>query len=310
MRAALPPAKADELLPVTAESFTAYFETNYKQARKLQRKLIKSIQEERFAQFKASIAGNKREMARQHCITAQGATLASTTYPTTKYLELTHEGLQFLERMSLGLGPVPDMPLHCACNRPNGSFCFDKLHGLACIEERGTSRSWEHHDLKYCVARWLTRLGATVIVERTEYDNRNNKKRPDLRAEIGGKVYLIDVTIRHALSPSYIDKNISPQGPLNVAKAAEVEKIRENRVIADHEKATFVPFAVETTGGMGPAALKFIQEMIAFAAKIKNVWVPREVVHGIYRSVAVAVANGNAVVMRRNLDRAERRGVA
>ena len=44
-----------------------------------------------------------------------------------------------------------------------------------------------------------------------------------------------------------------------------------------------------------------MKELIALGGKVKNVWAPYEVVHGIYRSIAIAVANGNADILEANL---------
>jgi hypothetical protein len=59
----------------------------------------------------------------------------------------------------------------------------------------------------------------------------------------------------------------------------------------------------ETTGGFGPEALQFIKSLIKLGAEAKMVFAPRDVVQGIYRSVAVAVARGNAHIIERNLRR-------
>ena len=50
-------------------------------------------------------------------------------------------------------------------------------------------------------------------------------------------------------------------------------------------------------------ALAFIRLIIQEAARYKSVWAPKEVVHGIYRSVAMAVVRGNANVVQTNLIR-------
>ena len=71
--------------------------------------------------------------------------------------------------------------------------------------------------------------------------------------------------------------------------------------LAESIGATCVAFAVESSGGFGAEALKFAKELIALGAKVKNVWAPHEVVHGIYRSIAIAVANGNADILEANL---------
>src|SRR3954469_16028632 len=67
--------------------------------------------------------------------------------------------------------------------------------------------------------------------------------------------------------------------------------------------ATFFAFAVETTGRLGQQALAFIRLIIQEAARYKSVWAPKEVVHGIYRSVAMAVGRGNNNVVQGNLFR-------
>ena len=82
---------------------------------------------------------------------------------------------------------------------------------------------------------------------------------------------------------------------------AEAEKDREYRGLAENIGAKFFAFAVETTGRLGNGALAFIRHLIQEGAKFKNVWAPKEVVQGIYRTVAVAIARGNADIVQANL---------
>ena len=49
--------------------------------------------------------------------------------------------------------------------------------------------------------------------------------------------------------------------------------------------------------------MAFIKTLIQEAARFKNVWAPKQVVHGIYRTVAVAIARGNAEIIDSNLRR-------
>ena len=101
---------------------------------------------------------------------------------------------------------------------------------------------------------------------------------------------------------------VSPQGIpqaqpqlLELPQQAEREKHRTYDRLAESIGATCVAFAVESSGGFGAEALKFAKELIALGAKVKNVWAPHEVVQGIYRSIAIAVANGNADILEANL---------
>ena len=47
--------------------------------------------------------------------------------------------------------------------------------------------------------------------------------------------------------------------------------------------------------------MAFIKLLIQEGAKYKHVWAPKEVVHGIYRTVAIAIARGNANIVENNL---------
>src|ERR1700691_2394289 len=73
--------------------------------------------------------------------------------------------------------------------------------------------------------------------------------------------------------------------------------------LADSIGAKFFAFAVTTNGGLGEEALQFIRHIIKEGARFKHVWAPKEVVHGIYRTVAIAIARGNADVISTNLSR-------
>ena len=126
-----------------------------------------------------------------------------------------------------------------------------------------------------------------------------NKRRPDLFIELAGSTFTWDGTVRRACCPSHVDA--ASKGIQNVLKQAEQEKHRTYDRQAESIGATHVAFAVESTGGFGAEALKFAKDLIALGAKVRNVWAPREVVQGIYRSVAIAVANGNADILEANL---------
>jgi hypothetical protein len=172
---------------------------------------------------------------------------------------------------------------------------------LSCQSERGTSVTDRHDDVKLALARWASRLGATRVKSEPRRLERNSKRRPDLLIEIAGQCYLIDVTIRHPLAPSHVDDCARDEE--KILESAEAEKHREYRVMAEEMGATFVAFAAETTGRLGKDALAFIKTLIQEGARFKNVWAPRKIVQGIYRTVAVAIARGNTEIINSNLRR-------
>src|SRR5256885_1184956 len=105
--------------------------------------------------------------------------------------------------------------------------------------------------------------------------------------------------LRTPLPPSPVERCAADaEGGL---EDGEGEKGRESRELAGKMGASFFAFAFEVPGRLGQQALAFIRLIIQEAARYKSVWAPKEVVHGIYRSVAMAVVRGNANVVQSNL---------
>jgi hypothetical protein len=222
-----------------------------------------------------------------------------TTTPYARHLALSDSQVVINERLHLGLPPEPRMPTHCACGAPNGQYASDPWHGLSCQSETATTVTDRHDDIKFVLARWASRLGATKVQVEPRRLDPNSRKRPDLLIEIGGQLYLIDVTVRHPLAPSHMSDCAKDEK--KVLEQAEAEKLKEYRDLAEDMKAQFFAFAVETTGRLGNQAMAFLKIFIEQAAKFKNLWAPREIVYGIYRSVAIAIARGNADIIASNL---------
>jgi hypothetical protein len=280
--------------------------------------------------------------ALRHCNRARGAGLAFTTAPRGRHLALTKQEVVINERLHAGLGPERRLPLHCHCGQPNGQYASDPWHALSCISEKGTTQTARHDDVKYALAHWCTKLGAQVKIEpkgrryleeqqsaeqaraadrhrargrgrrrRAERDEAEDEKkggqarsRPNVDLEItglGGSPILVDVRVSHALAPSRVEQ--CARDETAVLKAAEAEKHAAYRELADKMGARFFAFAVESTGRLGDDAMAFIKLLISEGARYKHVWAPREVVHGIYRAVAVAIARGNANIVDTNLRR-------
>lgn len=193
--------------------------------------------------------------------------------------------------------------------------------------------------MKYAIAHWATQLGGRVKIEPRRLQEQGpgpqapprsgrRRRRPVAAAaaagkgkagaaevKVGGrrregkvfdlfiwglgKPIALDVTVVHPLAPSHVQD--SADNPGSALKKAEAEKHWLYDGLADRVGAEFFAFAVETTGRLGDEALAFIRRLIQEGARFKHVWAPKQVVQGIYRSVAVAVARGNADIVRSNL---------
>lgn len=286
--------------------------------------------------------GTVQEKALRNCNRTPGASLVFTTLPNRPGLALSDSEVALNERIHIGLKPDPNMPLHCRCNHANGQFGFDSWHGLSCVLEKGGTITGRHDDIKYGLAHWVTRLGARVRVEPRadghhpaaeehgpagrRHRGRRGRPRPppaappdggrerkeeakgrqagrrrfDLLIWGLGRPIAVDVTVRHSLAPSHVQACARDEEA--VLREAEAEK-EEYRGLADQIGADFYAFAVETTGRLGSGALAFIRRVIQEGARFKNVDAPKEVVNGIYRTVAVALARGNADIVQANLTR-------
>ena len=331
---------ADELLPSAAESFTTHFAEASAERRKEARELQQSLNtgakllldEKLLAEAKAP----KQKALLQAC-KARGASLALTTAPHSSHLALSKQQVSINERLRLGLPPERYMPLQCHCSHANGQYPFDPWHSLSCLCEKGSSVTTRHDDVKYALAHWATKLGGRVKVEprgldRKGFDDRLPPPRARRRGggrgrapglaedrqqgaeevKVGGsgKVFdlfiwglgqpiALDVTVVHPLAPSHVVQ--SAADPESVLEQAEAEKHREYDGLADRVGAKFFAFAVETTGRLGNDALSFIRHLIQEGARFKHLWAPKEVVQGIYRTVAIAIARGNANIVQSNL---------
>src|SRR6185437_7192239 len=313
-----------------------------KQARQLQEQL-NSAQQVQQQELRVKEAKSVKQQALLHVNQTPGASLVYTTLPTRPELGLPNDAISINERLHLGLSPKPDMPLHCHCNQPNGQYGSDPWHALSCPCELAGTRTELHDEIKYGLAKWATRLGARVEVEpraagrhpqrqprkrgrrrgrdpppppaaaavaspRAAAEGKQEakavlpgKKRFDLRIWGFGKPVYLDVTVKHSLAPSHVDD--CAEDAEAVVLEAEGEKEQKYQGLAENMGAKFFAFAVETTGRLGPQALECIRYLIQEGARFKNVSAPKEVVQGIYRTVAIAIARGNADVVQSNLAR-------
>src|SRR3981081_2844036 len=89
-----------------------------------------------------------------------------------------------------------------------------------------------------------------------------SSKRPDLQIIINHKNYLLDVTIVNPTAPSNLSHS---QKSLGQANAAEKLKINKYEQLSLDQHAIFIPFVIETFGGLGGKAREFLDELSVFA---------------------------------------------
>ena len=124
--------------------------------------------------------------------------------------------------------------------------------------------------------------------------------RPDLDAVIAGERFITDISIVNPLADTHLESAQSMMG------AAEKRAKSKAKKFADLKRfGKFFPMVMETTGGMHKDFAVAIKEIIR-ASMRSGLWAPRDVVHGIRASVAVAVQRGNASMVATGLHVARR----
>ena len=243
--------------------------------------------------------------ARLYAVRAPKAGLVLCALPLTSSLVMSDEEFRLCVRMRLGVPPKDQPADHCrACSR-HVDFQLDPWHAINCAAQTGRAVTDRHNAVVDRVCSWATSLGMREPRSESRGVD-DDERRPDIKVRVGASTYLLDVTVRNPTAPS--NCKLGAKGSLAVAKAAEQEKVAKYKELAEREKTAFVPFAIESFGGMGQAASRFVCDVIKESRKAMVSWAPWEVIYGLQNTIAVTVARGNAAIVRRSLARNRRLG--
>ena len=135
-----------------------------------------------------------------------------------------------------------------------------------------------------------------AIKEPRDLSANGNHTRPDLQLLLNGRQYLVDVTIRHPPCKTNIGHGAARQ-QLAAAHQGETEKKAKYAAMAKAQQACFIPFSVETYGGLGKSARKLIKVIASSAQEQLYMMDEEEVRKELKGSVAVAIQKGNARIL-------------
>ena len=116
--------------------------------------------------------------------------------------------------------------------------------------------------------------------------------RPDLQLLMDQYNKFVDVTIVHPTAPSHLKQ---AQTQLRTAHDACESKKNKYKNVSQQHQAEFIPFALESYGGISEAALQLIQEISVFASDHLSAWTKEEIVENLNSAIACAVQRGNAI---------------
>ena len=302
-------AKAAHLLPAADSDVDPLqvFADAPELALKVQSTLTRLVHEDRMAALQPPAedksASAQRTRAWLSAVRAPKASTWLTMLPTGPATRLSDDAFSMAARHRLQAAPDAHMPDFCpVCKDAKGDLQLDAWHALSCGHLR-PEHTRRHDAVVSALATWARTLGARVKLEPRNTEDRESK-RQDLKISLGPKRYLVDVVISHPLCSTHVAHAARSGRPLAVAEQAAREKRRKHEGEIKDKGATFVPFSLESFGGMGADAAAFIKQLIGEAKLLNYRWAPRETVYGIIPAVSAAVQRGNARAVHACINRA------
>jgi hypothetical protein len=203
----------------------------------------------------ANILDNCKTLAaKAMCLAARApqasAWLIPQPWKTPDVLDELPQAAPAREMLRLRVGLEREMgPAVCSCRASlaeNGP-----IHALTCF---GFSKSPTHNRIALAL---LSALQEARLSPAYEPVVSTANERPDLTVMVNGNQYILDVSVAFPGAQSYLPH--AAANYLGAAGIAERRKCVENvRLVRDHPHKKFVPFIMETYGGMGPQARDFI----------------------------------------------------
>jgi hypothetical protein len=233
---------------------------------------------------------SQRDLARTLGAQQKNASRFLTTIPDTKDKLIDAETFRFVCRLRMGLNPVESYPpgLKCLCGKVLSTEGPDHL--LVCSHIRKPSR----YPLHQSVARFFQRLCRTAVVgfvptPRLESVPKD-QRRADGILDFIRKRWMTDFAVMHPACKSR--QAVASRTGLASATVGEKAKCSKYTDLAKMEGRLFVPFVVETMGGIGKSARRIIKEVAREAHANHVAESVSDFQAYAYNRLSVAIVNG------------------
>ena len=136
--------------------------------------------------------------------------------------------------------------------------------------------------------------------------------RPDIIVHGIDGTKLIDVSIMHPLSPTYVSKyrDDHVDGEQRIIKIREARKLAQHAKLAkDSDAASVAPFVVDALGAIGAQAKELLQWLASAAVESLATTSEKTFMKMATTVMAVAIQRGNAALISSELPRSEERRV-
>jgi hypothetical protein len=246
--------------------------------RGLQRLLVAEMEDHRAASLLQDSQGDPARVARLTGVQSKLAGVWLNTYPVSRDHTLTDNSFRTAARLRMGLPPQDDLPRQCSCQ---ASLQQDPLHFFSCGKLKQSAMTMRHDLIVRTLSRFVQRAGGSCYVEPKFYLG----KRPDVHIFFPSS-RTMDVSVIHPGAPSF-----APQAhvPLSAAHTRERQKTSKYRKVAEAESASFVPFVLESFGGFGTQALKFVSDAASLARESVSLAQSEPDFRSMVRSLAIAL---------------------
>ena len=212
-------------------------------------------------------------------------------------------------RLNLLLPAFPGhVPASCSsCNTVN-ALQRDPWHYLSCIHYRRKEVTLRHNTVMKALYSHAILAGGAASLEPHGLSP-TGRLRPDMQILFPGQHILTDVVISHPLCPSHIVR--ATTGSCRVAEHEALKKSDKYAEVTHHQEgARFVPFAIETTGGMGRDARVLVEQISLACRDHLTLQTHTSIARGLRAAIAIAVQRGNGLAMQAGRSRALGRGSA
>jgi hypothetical protein len=180
----------------------------------------------------------------------------------------------------------------------NKSISNDPWHCLSCVQVRKNEINLRHDAVNKVIQLYAQYANAIVQHEPSGLSDESSQIRPDCRIILDSLTLLVDVTIVHPTARGKLEneKEVERMCQKSLITASDAAQSKRNkyRSMASYQGAQFIPFAIETYGGMEKSVMELLKEIGTFAVDHESAWGRKEIINNCLQAMAIAVQRGNA----------------
>ena len=235
----------------------------------------------------------EKRLAKSMC--EKGAGMFLRAIPSSLDLRMFDWSYCTAVRVRLLLPPIDLMPSSCTCG--SDDLHSHPYHWLCCPKRRQKYDVKRHDLIKHALADFARQAGAVVTVEPRSSAG-DDDRRTDIEA-LHPSPTLINVGITYPASQTNISR-----GRRRLVAAEHYARLglkhNKFRKLAMAERAKFVPFIMESTGGLCNEGLQYLKYLAREISTRTGVDYAR-VMHSLRTTLSVRLQIGNALIFRHGL---------